>query len=295
MARNLKAIIPAVLGLALASSLLVGPPAQATDTAPTETLAVNPVANVVMPVASSGWKLVRNYEFDGSALDDEWAPRNEGSYEAYGRNCAAPYANNVTISGGTVKLKVTKGTKANVKSAKAAKCKTTKYKVYRNAMIGTQNSFGLSSGIIAARVKFPRTRGLHSGVWLRSATSEIDMVEAYGYPRGRGITHAWHGYFAKRVIKEYKRIGSKSKAWWSQYHVYSVEWDSQKVIFRIDGSITKAVSRGSSYYPPSNETYFLVISALTSEFDQRTHRMSSKELKATTTSVDWVKAWVPGS
>ena len=159
-------------------------------------------------------------------------------------------------------------------------------------MISTEGAYSLSSGIMAAKVQFPRTRGFHNGVWLRSTDSEIDMVEAYGYPKGRGVTHAWHGYAPERVIKEHKRIGNKSSKWWSQPHIYSVEWNSARVTYRIDGTITKSVGRGSAYRPPVNDSYFLVISSLTSEFDQRAHKVSTKELRSTTTSVSWVKTWV---
>lgn len=248
-------------------------------------------SEVVTPSRWSAWKLDKSYDFNGTNLDADWASRNEGSFAAYGRNCAAPFASNVAVSGGYVHLKLTNGNRADIAAARAAGCVTSKYKVYRNAMISTDGAYSISKGIMAAKVKFPRTRGLHNGVWLRSRNSEIDMVEAYGYPKGRGVTHAWHGYSPTRVIKEHKRIGNKSKKWWSQAHIYSVEWNSQRVTYRIDGAITKSVSRGSAYKPLGGESYFLVISSLTSEFDQRAHKVTASELGSTTTSVDWVKAW----
>lgn len=239
--------------------------------------------------------LTRNYEFTGTAEDAEWKHRAQG-FDAYGRNCAAPIESNAVMGGGFATLKLTRGSADDIALAKAAGCNTKKYSVYRSGMVSTEGAFTMKTGILAAKVKFPLVRGLHNGVWLRSSgspSSEIDMVEAYGYPKGRGITHAWHYYGANnsRAIKEYKKLGGKSKSWWKAWHVYSVEFTPSKLVFRIDGTVTKTVSRGSKYYPPADSEYFLAMTALASEFDQNNHKITNKEIGSTKTTVDWVRAW----
>jgi len=252
-------------------------------------------------IASSPLSAVKNYGFDvDGALDADWATRNDGRFDAYGRVCSAPHAANSVVSGGKVTLAVSKiaSPSAEVKSGcakgimatrsyskKQKKALIKKNPVYWNAMLGTQDSFMMKTGIVAARIKFPKNTGMHSGVWLQSGVrSEIDMVESYGY--GKGITNVVHVNGKENKLYKAKM---KSKSWWSKYHVFSVEWTRNtlgltKLVFRIDGAVTKSKSL---WTPDAN--YFLVMSNLSSDWELS--KIKDSQLKSAKMSVDWVKVW----
>lgn len=253
-------------------------------------------AETATPTDDGKWKLVLNTDFSGDKLDAKWRGRIIGNYGAKGRNCAAPYDSNSTLSDGVVNLAVSQETEAaNVAKAKAAGCK--KDSVFRNAMISTENTFTMKSGKVAARIKFPRAQGMHGGVWLQSAQmAEIDVIESYGY--GRGLTSVVHidGERTPKAGKDTYVLQNEVKdpAWWGNYHEYSVEWNDQAVIFRVDGKETKRLKKSM---PAVN--YFLVLSNLNSDWEQfrLTKPTGAADVQPAqlpaTMSVDWVKAWVP--
>jgi len=248
-------------------------------------------------VAVSGWTQVRNY-FDGNAaFDAEWTTRNDGRFDAKGRSCSAPNPLNRVVSGGTVSLLVSKEynatTKAKAKAAcdrsiRATRTYSSKQKkslikktpIYRNAMMSTDRKYSAKTCIVAARIRFPKNVGMHSGVWLQSgAGSEIDMIESYGY--GKGVTNVVHLNGHEYKLKSLKM---KSKKWWSQYHVFSVEWTLTRVTFRIDGAVT-----ASKALRTPNTNYFLVMSNLSSDWELG--KIKDSQLKSARMSVDWVKVW----
>jgi beta-glucanase (GH16 family) len=249
---------------------------------------------VATKLASSKWLLDRTYQFTtGAALNTEWQPRMEGRYTALGRKCSAPYASNAVIGGDYASLSLTKEKNAAIIKSQLSDCtksingtksfsSKTKKKLlksvplYRNAMVSTENRYSVRTGIVAARVKFPKNRGMHAGVWLQSnSRSEIDMIESYGY--GKGITNVVH--VNGKENKVYKK--NTKSSWWKGYHVFSVEWTTTRVIFRMDGKVTKSVAKTT----PGTD-YFLVMSLLSSDWEL--DKLTSPSAKM---SVDWVKVW----
>ena len=85
----------------------------------------------------------------------------------------------------------------------------------------------------------------------------------------------------------------KKSSWWKKSHVFSIEWTRDKVIFRLDGTVTKTEMKRL----PDTD-YFLVMSILSSDWE--TGRLTkpvnggTKAPKGTTKGtmkVNWVKAW----
>ena len=248
--------------------------------------------------AAQQWKTALSTDFSGSSLDAGlWAPRGTASYHAGGRQCSAPYPTNVLVRDGEVRLSVTRETsKANIAAAKASGCEQPR--VLRNAMIATEKKFSISQGVVAARVRFAEGQGMHGSVWLQSyEQSEIDMIESYGY--GRGLTSVIHVDGTRYpTANEDTYVNARAvtkKDWWSAFHIYSVEWDGDQVVFRIDGRETRRITRDIPVVD-----YFVVISMLSSDWEQK--RFSDPVRNADgvtptrlpqTMAVDWVKAWTP--
>jgi beta-glucanase (GH16 family) len=248
--------------------------------------------------AKQQWRNVLSSDFSGSDLDSKyWSPRGTGSYHAGGRQCSAPYPANVVVGDDQVQLTVTKETSAaNVAAAKAAGCKQDG--VYRNAMIGTEQKFSITQGVVAARIRFAEGQGMHGSVWLQSyEKAEIDLIESYGY--GRGTTSVIHidgeRYPSANSETYVNTTAVKQRDWWSQFHVFSVEWDDSQVVFRVDGTETKRITRD---IPLAD--YFVVISMLSSDWEQKRFTnpvRNADDVTPTklpqTMAVDWVKAWTP--
>jgi len=245
---------------------------------------------------ADGWKEVLSTDFEDNTLGALWAPRNSGSYLAGGRQCSAPAESNIEVKNDKVRLSVSKETSAaNIAKAKKAGCKEAG--VYRNGMVSTQNVFSLKQGKVAARIKFPMAQGMHGGVWLQSGLmAEIDIVESYGY--GKGLTSVVH-VDGQRTPKAGKdtyvlKDAVKDPEWWSEYHVYSAEWNDDEVIFRIDDQETQRLQVAM----PDTD-YFLVLSNLNSDWEQDrlTAPKGADDVKPAklpvAMSVDWVRAWVP--
>ena len=252
---------------------------------------------VATPSVSAGdqWRLKLDDDFDGDSLKGtDWDKRNEANYTAGGRACSAAYFSNVDVKGGSVRLKMSEETKAaNRRKARAAGC--TKGEFYRNAMISTEGRYTIRSGIMAARVKFPVGQGLHASVWLQSYDrSEIDMIESYGY--GKGVTSVMH-LDGKQYPKGDKAWVASSRtadrAWWDDFHVVSVEWDSDGVTVRLDGSVVQRIKTA-----PARTDYFLVISLLSSDWELTRLRKPSGDAPGlkpeplpAVMEVDWVRTW----
>lgn len=259
---------------------------------------------------SAEWTTSLTDDFTGAST--KWESTLEGNYNTGERWCSAAYASNWTISDGVARLTMSKDTneahKASANKAAKANQKKAKRKqvgcpngVYKNARVSTEGGrFSIKTGIVAARITFPKNQGMHGGVWLQSgAGSELDMVEAFGY--GKGIQNVLHvkgkDYPGKEAQKWVAGSTMKKSSWWSASHVFSIEWTRSTVIWRLDGVTTKQISRLK--LPDTN--YFLVMSMLSSDWElgrlkKPVNPHHTKGVKAlplpATMKVDWVKAWV---
>lgn len=192
--------------------------------------------------------------------------------------------------------------KANsaLKKAKAMKIVGCPKGAYTNAMVGTSGEVSVKQGIVAARIKFPKGQGMHGSAWLQSPTGqEIDFIESFGY--GKGIASVIH-VPEKGSLKKYPSKAAdgyvlksdvKKSSWWSKYHVFSVEFDATRVVFRIDGKVTRTINKTLAA-----QDYVLVLSLLSSDWELPLLTKPGKGAKGvkktslpSTMLVDWVSYW----
>jgi hypothetical protein len=91
-------------------------------------------------------------------------------------------------------------------------------------------------------------------------------------------------HYGGPVSKPDRFLESRSDAWWSNYHVFSVEWTPTEYVFRIDSHEVWRTSEGVSHDPE-----FVILSMLSSDFELPT--LGTQRGTTQTTSVDWVKVW----
>lgn len=245
----------------------------------------------------------------------KWSRTRNGDYGVAKRWCSAPSDANAKVSSSYAYLTMSKpnldsSTKAMIiaeaKAAQKAAGETVEgcpNGIYSNARVSTEGNFSIQSGIIAAKVKFPKAQGMHGGIWLRTSTeggSELDMVEAFGFRKGiQNVVHIGvrdtsgpNVYETKEAKKWVAKSAVKKSSWWNKYHVFSMEWNSTTVTFRLDGKITK-VEKPTTGIPV--EDYYIVMSMLSSDWETgRLTKPANHGTKAKlpeSMKVDWVKAW----
>lgn len=172
-----------------------------------------------------------------------------------------------------------------------------------NSQVATEYTRFFQHGIVAARIKPQRAKGMHSSFWLLpsgtkytdgvpAAGAEIDVMEFFG-ETGRGnesvgsYVHyyepGWEKVSLGSSFPATRKSLGKAHSWWDEFHVFSVEWTSQAYIFRIDGREyyreTRAVSQAEQY---------LVLSNLTSDYEL--DKLTADELNQTA-QVDWVRVF----
>jgi beta-glucanase (GH16 family) len=121
--------------------------------------------------------------------------------------------------------------------------------VFLNGMVATDDRFSVKSGLMVAKVKFPKGQGVHGAAWLQDRVSgqEIDVIESYGY--GKGVASVVHVLSGSKLTKKPAKAAdgyvvksaTKNAAWWNRYHTFSAEFNPQQVVFRVDGEVTRTV------------------------------------------------------
>lgn len=172
-----------------------------------------------------------------------------------------------------------------------------------NSQVATEYTRFFQHGIVAARIKPQRAKGMHTGFWMLpsgtkyadgapSAGTEIDIMEFFG-DTGRGnetigshvhyYQAGWDKVTLGDTYPDARRVLGKGHDWWDEFHVFSVEWTPTAYVFRVDGREyyreTEAVSQAQQY---------LVLSALTSDYELG--ELTPGELTETA-QVDWVRVY----
>ena len=238
-------------------------------------------------------------EFSGSTLGPAWTMRGQDYEPSSKRKCSKGDPKAVKVGGGALRLSVIKD-KAHKGKCTAKSRKVTKKISYRlNGHIGTQEVFGFRYGVAAARIKMQKMQGQHASFWSQpvgenrpgSDGHEIDIIEYFGdkHPQG-GLTSFIHWYKGQRLIKTGSWIKdsksflkNKRDGWSKNYHVFSVEWTPNVIIFRIDGKETWRTSARVS-----KARQYLILSLLASDYEAL--ELPDKKLPQHM-YVDWVRVW----
>ncbi|MBL0749222.1 glycoside hydrolase family 16 protein [Nocardioides baculatus] len=261
-------------------------------------------------VATKRWRASFEDTFSGTTLDATvWNDQKREHESVYApRTCARTDPSARRVSGGVLHLGVAldpalAGTPCAYTSTRAAGTTSGTSPYLLNSQVATEHTRLFQHGIVAARIKPQRAKGMHSGFWMLpagtvyadgdpAAGAEIDVMEFFG-DNGRGtetISSSIHYYQAgwNKVslgdpVPAARRILAKRNDWWDEFHVFSVEWTPREYVFRVDGREyyreQTAVSQAQQY---------LVLSNLTSDYELA--ELTSDEL-GDTAQVDWVRVF----
>ncbi|GAB3037819.1 hypothetical protein GCM10011376_38460 [Nocardioides flavus (ex Wang et al. 2016)] len=172
-----------------------------------------------------------------------------------------------------------------------------------NSQVATEHTRSFRHGIVAARIKPQRAKGMHSGFWMLpqgttyvdgvpAGGTEIDVMEFFG-ENGRGTetvgSHihyyepGWNKVSLGDMFPSLRRSLSARRSWWQEFHVFSVEWTPTEYVFRIDGREYYREAKAVSQTPQ-----YLVLSNLTSDYELGD--LTADEL-GDTAQVDWVRVF----
>lgn len=187
---------------------------------------------VLLPVnkanAAPNWNLVWSDEFNGTSLNRAyWTPEIGTGSGGWGNNELQYYtdrAQNVQVTGGNLVITAQKESYGGMN--------------YTSARIKTQDLKSFTYGKVEARIKLPSGQGLWPAFWMLGSnissvgwpkSGEIDIMERVNHnPYVNGTVHWDAGGHA-----EYGRVSGNLD--FSQFHVYSIEWDSKYIRWFVDG------------------------------------------------------------
>ena len=239
-------------------------------------------------------------EFAGSTLNPAWGMRGQDYEPTSKRKCSKGDPKAVKVTGGALRLSVIKDRQRKGKCLARSRKESRRISYRLNGHVGTgAGGFDFKYGVAAARIKMHKLQGQHASFWMQpvgenrpgSDGHEIDIIEYFGdkHPQG-GLTSFIHWYKGQRLIKTGSWIkDSKSflknrrDGWSKNYHVFSVQWTPNVIIFRIDGKETWRTS-----VRVSKAQQYLILSLLASDYEAL--EMPDRKLPQHM-YVDWVRVW----
>jgi len=245
-------------------------------------------------------------EFSGTALSSSWSHRGPDYNPAGLRRCSRGSSQAVQVADGVVRLSVIKDPSRTDKcAAQRANGEPLGDFDYRlNGHISTAGRQELTYGVLAARMKFQQPRGQHGAFWLQPSVpvpgatnaadggAEIDVIEWFGdggangglsgsvyypTPTGQAKAGGW-------IADPGQYLDNMTDSWWSNYHVFSVEWSASGYVFRVDGRETWRTSDGVS-----SRAQYLILSLLSSDYELP--NLGGEDRLPQHMYVDWVQFW----
>ncbi|MBE0423271.1 MAG: glycoside hydrolase family 16 protein [Lutibacter sp.] len=205
-------------------------------------------------------------EFDtpGSPISSKWTYDIGRGDNGWGNGEAQYYTNrtdNVSIANGILKI--------------TAKKESYQGAEYTSARLKTQGKFDFKYGKVEVRAKLPQGGGTWPAIWMLGsnittvgwpACGEVDIMEHAGNRQGI-VQSAMH---TPSSNGDTQNKGSQTLADVSTaFHVYAVEWTSEKMIFSVDGVVHytyNPATKNSSTWPFNDKQFIILNVAMGGSF-----------------------------
>lgn len=204
--------------------------------------------------AATSWNLVWSDEFEGTSLNTaNWTAEIGTGSGGWGNNELQYYTNrtqNLQVTGGNLVIKAQKESYGGMN--------------YTSARIKTQGLKSFTYGKIEARIKLPSGQGLWPAFWMLGTNidttgwpkcGEIDIMERVNNnPYVNGTVH-WDA----NGQADYGQVSGNLD--FAQYHVYTIEWDSQYIRWFVDGTQynTFYIENGTGNTEEFQKPFFLLL------------------------------------
>ncbi|MEK5236206.1 RICIN domain-containing protein [Paenibacillus sp. FSL L8-0470] len=202
--------------------------------------------------AASNWNQVWSDEFDGNSLNTgNWSAEVNG--DGGGNNELQYYTNraqNLNVIGGNLVITALKESYGG--------------KNYTSARIKTQGLKSFTYGKIEARIKLPSGQGIWPAFWMLGTNidsahwpqcGEIDIMERVNNNAFVNGTVHWDA----NGHAEYGQVSGNLD--FSQYHVYSIEWDANYIKWFVDGNQYNAfyIENGTGNTEEYQKPFFILL------------------------------------
>lgn len=168
---------------------------------------------------------------------------------------------------------------------------------FLSGRINTRKKMEFTYGTASARMKITSGAGLWPAFWALGegewpACGEIDMMETVG--DSSWISNALHGpnYFGDTPLTYRYFLPNKETV--DQWHVYSVDWAPDKLVFKTDGvvtyTVTKAMVEKYGRWAFDNPKFIILNFALGGGYPHGVNKITSPYNGIAQTTVDKIKA-----
>ncbi|MVN22656.1 family 16 glycosylhydrolase [Mucilaginibacter sp. HMF7410] len=168
---------------------------------------------------------------------------------------------------------------------------------FLSGRINTRSKFEFTYGTASARMKMAAGAGAWPAFWALSEgkwpdCGEIDIMETVG--DSSWVSHALHGpgYFGNTPLA-YRAFFPKGTDV-TQWHIYSVDWSANALVFKVDDKITYTVTREMvekyGKWAFDNPKFIILNFALGGGYPNGVNKLKEPYFGLSQTSVDRIKA-----
>jgi beta-glucanase (GH16 family) len=166
---------------------------------------------------------------------------------------------------------------------------------FTSGRIDTRGKEEFQYGTFSARMKLPVGLGFWPAFWALGdgrwpQTGEIDIMENVGFPDWTSQALHGPGYFGNTPLVNHTTLKKSISDW----HVYSVDWSADLLVFRIDGDevyrVTKAMVEKYGPWAFDNPKHIILNLAIGGTYPKAQNKVSTPYPGLPQETVDLIKA-----
>jgi beta-glucanase (GH16 family) len=259
---NMKALLRLTLALSLLTLWACGDSENEPPVAPPPVSDVNiPETGATSPTSYPGMTLVWEEEFEGGALNEQdWTFETGNGDNGWGNNELQYYRReNTRLIEGNLVI--------------TAKREDFGGSPYTSSRIITRGKQSFQYGRIDIRAALPEGQGMWPALWLLGenfgtvgwpACGEIDIMEKVGGIGRENTIHGtahWQDPAANNALNhaEFGSSTNLSSNTTDEYHVYSIEWTPNSIMWYVDGDQYHAMDTSPANLSEFREEFFFII------------------------------------
>lgn len=161
----------------------------------------------------------------------------------------------------------------------------------------SRSKFEFTYGTAAARIKLTAAAGLWPAFWALGtgrwpATGEMDIMENVGDPAWTNFALHGPGYSGNTplVSRQHFTRGGDITGW----HVYSMDWTSDSLVFKVDGAeeyrVTRAMVEQHGAWAYDNPKFLIVNLALGGQYPQSVNNVTEPYVGLPESTVNLIEA-----
>lgn len=210
-------------------------------------------------VQKHDWKLVWSDEFENSGLPDSSKWSYEIGGNGWGNNEKQYYTEadtlNASVKNGILNI--------------VARKQTIENREFSSARIVSKNKGDWKYGKIEVRAQLPQGRGLWPAIWMLPteriygnwpACGEIDIMEHVGY-NPDSVFSTVHTKSFNHMIGTQKSKAIKLANAYTDFHIYSIEWNANQIDFLVDGNLQHTFENSGNGFAewPFDQPFFIIL------------------------------------